>query len=328
MSANHRSSDERQNHGFAQSGMTRHQRARLQYARRLPGFFLGAAALCAGLLSLGGACAKAQDEADQSHVLLTFSAMGDVPYSPEESERLVEQVAKIPAEADFVVHVGDIKKGDVPCLEPMYEQVATTLKQCRVPVFIIPGDNEWNDCFRPEVAWQHWRRHLLKLDQHWMHGFDVARQEERDENFAFVHKQVLLIGVNLVGGRVLDKQAWQQRMVDDADWIDSQVEAHQPDVEAMVVFTHAGPGENQTVFFDRFEVAARRFGNPILLIHGDGHRWVYDRPFRARNVWRVQVDQGGIAPPVLVRVTERAEPFQFDRGERGKPDDEQANPSN
>ena len=287
-----------------------------QHQRRSWGVYLGAAVFCASLVS--GHFAHAQEQADpnRSPVRVSFAVMGDVPYTPAESKRLVEQVTEIPEAADFVVHVGDIKRGGIPCLEPIYKDVAETLKKCRVPLFIIPGDNEWNDCYRPAIAWQHWRRHFLKFERHWQHDFDVERQQKREENFAFVHKKVLFVGVNLVGGRVLDKEDWNERMTDDADWIDASLEAHPDDVEAMVLFTHAGPGENQKPFFERLEVTARRFGKPILLMHGDGHRWVYDRPFRMRNIWRVQVDQGGIAPPVVVRVTELAEPFQFERGER------------
>ena len=40
---------------------------------------------------------------------------------------------------------------------------------------------------------------------------------------------------------------------------------------------------------------AEQFEKPILYLHGDGHRWIHDRPGAAKNILRVQVDQGGIA---------------------------------
>jgi hypothetical protein len=67
-------------------------------------------------------------------------------------------------------------------------------------------------------------------------------------------------------------------------------------------------------FFQPFSKDAATFKKPILYLHGDGHRWIHDRPFPAKNMWRVQVDQGGIAPPLKVTVTDDAEePFVFDR---------------
>jgi hypothetical protein len=53
----------------------------------------------------------------------------------------------------------------------------------------------------------------------------------------------------------------------------------------------------------------------VLYLHGDGHRWIHDRPFKAaKNILRVQVDQGGIASPLLVTVSDDPkQPFVFDR---------------
>lgn len=51
------------------------------------------------------------------------------------------------------------------------------------------------------------------------------------------------------------------------------------------------------IFFAPFNDDAVKFAKPILLLHGDGHRWIHDRPFAAGSILRVQVDQGGIAPP-------------------------------
>ena len=83
---------------------------------------------------------------------------------------------------------------------------------------------------------------------------------------------------------------------------------------SMVVFGHARPAAIHNDFFDPFVEEAKRFSKPILYLHGDGHRWIHDRPFAAQNILRVQIDQGGIAPPVKVSVTDhQTEPFVFDR---------------
>ena len=82
----------------------------------------------------------------------------------------------------------------------------------------------------------------------------------------------------------------------------------------MVLFGHAHPNDKHDDFFDPFLEEATRFEKPILYLHGDGHKWIKDRPFDAENILRVQVDQGGIAPPLKVVVAgSGAEVFEFDR---------------
>ena len=77
-----------------------------------------------------------------------------------------------------------------------------------------------------------------------------------------------------------------------------------------------------TPLFDAVEAEGKhvsvteRLGDALANVahHGDGHKWIYDRPFEAKNILRVEVDQGGKAPPVKVQVTnDSTEPFVFDR---------------
>ncbi|MDP7386671.1 MAG: hypothetical protein QF593_11645, partial [Nitrospinota bacterium] len=69
--------------------------------------------------------------------------------------------------------------------------------------FIVPGDNEWTDQKDPQRAWQLWTDSFMKLHGHWNEDGRLAKlypasegvrhQAEREENFAFVRKGVLLI---------------------------------------------------------------------------------------------------------------------------------------
>jgi len=247
---------------------------------------------------------------------VVFCAMGDVPYAPAEDILLPIQIAELPQDAEFVVHVGDIKGGAPPCEEEIYVKVADMLSKSRPPLFIIPGDNEWNACVTPDPvqAWKYWRKHFMRFDQRWQHDLPVFRQLEREENFSFVRNGVLFVGLNIVGGRIHDAFEWQQRHGECLDWICRNLEQFGNDVSSLVVFGHAHPAANHTDFFDPFNDEAQQFGKPVLYLHGDGHRWVHDRPFAAQNILRVQIDQGGIAPPVKITVTDhQADPFVFDR---------------
>lgn len=249
---------------------------------------------------------------------LTFAVMGDVPYAEGEYELLKKQLTELPDRAEFVVHVGDIKPGAPPCTEGIYIRVASVLRESKPPVFIIPGDNEWNDCIlpNPKTAWGYWYKHFLRFDSRWNHKLPVKRQLSRLENFAMVQKGVLIVGVNLVGGRVHDKNEWEVRQGQDVKWLEEQFAAAGSDVASAVVLGHAFPGSKDRKRFEKgFLAVAKKFDRPITYIHGDGHRWIHDRPWKEHmNVERIQVDQGGIAPPLLVTPPQSSgKKFVFDR---------------
>ncbi len=247
---------------------------------------------------------------------VTFYAMGDVPYTPAEDVLLPQQISELPPDAEFVIHLGDIKGGGSPCNEAVYVKVSGMLSKAASPVFIIPGDNEWNDCVDPDPiqAWSHWKKHFMRFEQRWQHDLPVFRQLEREENFSFVKNDVLFIGLNIVGGRVYDEAEWKQRHGECLNWVRRNLSQFGDKVGSVVIFGHAKPAAIHQDFFDPLNEDAQKFSKPLLYLHGDGHRWLQDRPFAAQNILRVQVDQGGIAPPVKVTVTDHpTEPFEFDR---------------
>jgi hypothetical protein len=236
-----------------------------------------------------------------------------VPYAPQEYDQLKQQLADIPDVSRFVIHVGDIKRGQPLCIEALYESVASVLALSPRPLFIIPGDNEWNDCLVPTEAWKLWTKHFLRFDQHWVHDLRVFRQLEREENFSMIDKGVLLVGVNIVGGRLHDAAEWKERHAQNLAWVRENVERFGTESKCLVLFGHATPTATHDDFFGPFSDLCKTYGKPVLYLHGDGHRWVQDRPFAAQNILRIQVDQGGIAPPVIVTIHEEGETFRFDR---------------
>lgn len=262
---------------------------------------------------------RAPKTAPTAKTLVTFYAMGDVPYAPKEDKILPRQIAKLPADAEFIMHVGDIKTGKTACDEAVYIKVAAMLAASKTPLFIIPGDNEWNDCANPAQAWKYWVKHFMRFDQRWQHRLPVFRQLEREENFAFVKGGVLFLGLNIVGGRVHDAAEWKRRHAQCLEWTRRNIKQFGDSVSSVVVFGHALPVGKHRDFFGPFVNDAKTFGKPILYLHGDGHRWMQNRPFAAKNILRVQVDQGGIAPPVKITITDDPQnPFHFDRRKNAK----------
>ena len=270
----------------------------------------------------GNSKPKSDDSTDDIPITeldsVIFTVIGDVPYNEEERTGLIKLIETHNAKAnsEFVVHVGDIKPSVLPCDESIYEDVSTILKDFETPTFIVLGDNEYNDCDDPDQGLALWNQYFLHLNENWSFQHTVEYQEERLENFAWVEKKVLFIGLNIVGSSVHDEEEWEQRLTDDANWVRDQVDAHKNDIEALVVFGHAnmieaGPAKFST-FTDSFRATATDFNKPILYVQGDGHIWFQNRPYDEKNILRVQVDSG----PKAVKITvdpNLEQPFIFDR---------------
>jgi hypothetical protein len=59
-------------------------------------------------------------------------------------ELLPGRLANISLDAEFFIHLGDIKPSRWKCHLFRYTNPAVIFRQFSAPVFIIPGDNEWN----------------------------------------------------------------------------------------------------------------------------------------------------------------------------------------
>ena len=266
-----------------------------------------------------------------------FSAMGCGPYKVPDEAALRHHIAQenlTAKKSAFLIHLGDINPGTLAkagkLKEDRYASVAKWLSDGnQIPIYLVPGDNEWNDRPDPEVGWGFWSKHLMRLNEKFDTPWETQRQEQRPENFAFVHGGVLFIGLNVVGGRVHDPLEWATRFEQDNDWVAEQYSLHGEAVRAAVVFAQAnvvGQGKPKAAvnllfrpFTSRFAKLSAKFGKPVLFLHADGHSWTKDRPWKAApNVVRVQVDLiQDKFPPVQVTVRDEAgddgEVFVFDR---------------
>ncbi len=274
-------------------------------------FALTIASLLAPQITWSSSSADANTPDQIANSPVTFSVTGDVPYGSSEVAPFQQQIDEhdLYSPSEFFIHVGDIKSGSESCAEDRYRTVRDILKSSLVPAYIVPGDNETTDCSSPSQGWQYWVQYLLGLESNWTCSPSTSRQSGRQENFSFVYKGVLFLGINLVGGSN-DSGIMQ----DDAAWVSQHLQQQASQVRGAVVFAQAGPGGNRSTFFSPFDAAAQSFAKPILYIHGDGHSWMLDKPFSATNVTRVQVEQGGQELPVQVTATlDASNMFQFVR---------------
>jgi hypothetical protein len=98
-----------------------------------------------------------KDDSNNAQEMMTrFYAIGDVPYTTAEEQELRVQMAAIPEDAEFVIHVGDIRsaRDGRPCEKAEYENVAEMLRLSRAPVFIVPGgEYSQYDCGIENMCW-------------------------------------------------------------------------------------------------------------------------------------------------------------------------------
>lgn len=278
---------------------------------RMGGRFFPAAITLALLAMTVWGCATHR----RSPSALSFSAVGDGPRADADWAILADQIKRVDDDgrSAFLVHLGDITKGTDVLPESYYVRVANLLKKSKTPVFIVPGDNEWNDLDNPAQGWEYWTRHFMNFEKEFPGAPQAEHEPEHPENFAFEISHVLVIGLNLVGGRVHDPEEWARRHRDEANWVIALLKGH-PDAEALVVCAQARPKEVHEDFFGPFCEAAAAFGGPVLYLHGDGHRYEVEEGWRKSNITRVQVDQVSKGPPLLVTVApETKHPFRFAR---------------
>tara|TARA_R110001592_G_scaffold4120_5_gene23068 strand:- start:4072 stop:5013 length:942 start_codon:yes stop_codon:yes gene_type:complete len=265
-----------------------------------------------------GSDSSTDDTPSEEFTSISFTAIGDVPYNNEQRDGLIDIISRHNAidPSEFVIHVGDIKPGAAECDETVYQDVSGILRTFEAPTFIVLGDNEYNDCSNPQQGLEYWNKYFLHFNENWTFEPTVIYQPERTENFSWTQKNVLFIGVNLVGSQVHDSLEWHNRLVQNGQWVKKLLEEQVDNVEAMVVFGHAniveaGPDKFKP-FTDLFRSAAQSFGKPVLMVQGDGHFWIKNKPWPEQNITRLQIDGRDTAVKITVD-TSLEYPFSFDR---------------
>jgi hypothetical protein len=250
-----------------------------------------------------------------------FALIGDTPYSRLEALRFTELIEQIGEDAiEFVIHVGDIKGGREPCSDELMEARRALLDTSAHPLVLTPGDNEWTDCHRagagghePTERLAHLRRTFFSAPASMgRRTMPLERQPGFPENVRWMAGDVAFLTLHVVGsddGRdeYPDSELeWRERTEANRHWLDETLARWGGDADALVIAIHANPG-----FGTRFRKGhvpirrmlvetARRFERPILLLHGDTHRFRVDRPL---------VDEAGKHYPHVTRVESFGSPF-------------------
>lgn len=299
------------------------------------------------VLVLSGAPVQAQQG-------FSFVALGDLPYgSPDKAygpyRNLIDRINTL--DSDFSIHVGDFKSGSTLCSDEEFAQQHAHFQRFKGAVVYTPGDNEWTDCHRANNGSYDPLERLAALRQRFytpgrsLGQQPLALQNQSDvmpthgryvENQRWMHQGTLFATLHMVASNnnfeTRDLAAVQEFFERDAAnvaWIEATFEqARQRQASALVLAFQADVFETRTAWEDfpawagfRKSMAdtllplARRWGKPVLVVHGDSHQFKIDQPFQLdkkplTNVTRLIVP--GASDVRAVKVTVQGAAFSFE----------------
>ena len=207
----------------------------------------------------------------------------------------------------MVLHGGDIKNGSSTCDDGRFADIAGLYATFADPFVFTPGDNEWTDCHRasngsylPTERLEAVRRTFFpKAGRTLGQRTEKVRTQAKDErhssyveNVRFERAGVVLASVHVVGSEN-DLEPWfgiaetgpqraerlrefSARQAANLAWIDQAFdEAQRRNAPGVLLLMQAEPLATPGFQAVRDLITARstRFGRPVLLVHGDEHRY-------------------------------------------------------
>ena len=186
-----------------------------------------------------------------------------------------------------------------------------------IPVLMVPGANDYYERDNQMEAWEAWKDYFFGFKGNWARSFTLARQNGRPENFTFVLKSILFLGVHVINASVTDWDSLNKLVHDDAVWLEESVLAHSDEVGTIVILAHAFPHiRRYREFYDTLvRIAFKYSQKPFLYLQGDGKGFDVEHIFPSQNVLRVVMDPMGSMDPTEITVdpTNTDSPFKIKR---------------
>jgi hypothetical protein len=245
-----------------------------------------------------------------------FVALGDLPYgsaSQAPYQALIERINRLtPA---FSIHVGDFKSGSTACSDEEFSRQLAHFQRFAGALVYTPGDNEWTDCHRASNGAHDPLERLAALRQRFfIEGRSLGQRPVALENQSrqqplharYVENQrwqfqgVMFATLHVTGSNnnfeVRDPAAAREFFERDAAnvaWLESTFDqARQTNAEAVVLAFQADVFETRNAWEDypawsgfrrvigqTLLPLASQWAKPVLVVHGDSHRFRVDQPF-------------------------------------------------
>ena len=238
----------------------------------------------------------------------SFMVLGDMPYYMPEDNARFENVIHYLNKQDqaFNVFVGDFKSSRNACTDEVYDKMFSFFNQFEKPLIYTPGDNEWTDCRNMDTTNAYVLERLDFLRAKFFSdnkslgtikmNLEVQANDSSfkifTENRQWDYKQVLFATIHVVGSNnnckknSLDSnKEFNERLVANLNWLNLLFKkASEKNSKGIVVFIHADmfyehkTSEGFIVFLEAIKSLTVAFKKPVLLVHGDSHHFVVDKP--------------------------------------------------
>ena len=303
--------------------------APLRPARR--GFHRSLVAMAAAALTGTGRQAGAATTATR------FALIGDTPYGEAEVDGPNEVLRHAAGDSDFVVHVGDIKSGLESCDDELLQRRLAALRASARPLVYVPGDNEWTDCHRVVAGSYDPLERLRRLRELAFGGPPadapaglVRQAAEWPEHQRWQAGPALFVTLNMPGSSNglrtrVEELEHRRRATAATGWlVESASAAREAGLAVLVVALQAnvelhrlngGDPDHDVIDPDNPYAWFRgllwqivcRFPGQVLLLNGDDHTFIDDRPWRFGRFARLAAQRFDVP---LALVQERMATFR------------------
>ena len=225
---------------------------------------------------------------------MRFALMGDTPYSEGEVARLDQLIDAVNKEdISFIAHVGDITSGKGPCTNEWLKERKEQFAKIRHAFVLLPGDNDWTDCYRtgfaPTERLQYWRS--LFCEGNFPPGL-AHQRGEYCEHMRWVAGDTLFVALNVQGsndnlGRnsAMDSEHFARRKAV-LEWIDdSERVMRSRKLARIVLLMQANPfltprsGANGYItLLERVKRLVADHPHAVILVNGDTQHYRDDEP--------------------------------------------------
>jgi predicted phosphodiesterase len=266
---------------------------------------------CAAFLASAMVCLA---QANPS-VPFSFAVIGDQPYNDflePATDSLIRTINSNP-DIPWILHLGDIKGGAEPCSDSLIKRRLGQLQRSEKPVVYVPGDNEWTDCHRASNGGYNTQERLRFLRSeafstaHSMGAvsFPVRHQTEHafPEHLMWQQGSTLFISLNVPGSNndSRNPKALRQRNEAIDAWLgEAERLFESPDespTETVLAIqgnpidgSGAGEQDGYATFMKRLVDYINTTQRPLLLVHGDTHRFKWDRPSLKKHAGSAETD--------------------------------------
>mmetsp|Transcript_5665 Transcript_5665/g.8940 ORF Transcript_5665/g.8940 Transcript_5665/m.8940 type:complete len:598 (+) Transcript_5665:105-1898(+) len=253
---------------------------------------------------------------------VNFFAMGG-RFDGEGLEALPGQLQTLPnIDGNTILfHLGDWNSPyATSCVEESYSSNVEVYRQSSIPVYFVPGDNEYNDCPNPDQALSFWYDYILGFEtKYWPSPtWNISRQTpDFPENFAFLQGKVLFVGINLVGGIVHDQNEWSVRQSANLAWINDRVSTFRGRFNTVVVVAHADPDiDINDNFFGSFYTMVQEYNENVIFMHRNLgiDTWKALPGYNGISNLDILVVEGSLWPPMWVQIDTLTGNYTIDQG--------------